>query len=162
MNSKSSVVAFLLLITCTILSSAQTHNLPRTAVADSRTIDASHLIQPEELAKILKASAKDKPLIFMVGFRTMYTTRRIPGAEYTGAASDRAGLQQLRDRVSALPKKTSIVLYCGCCPWPHCPNVDPAFTALRDMGFTNVKVLYLATNFGKDWIEKGYPVEKGD
>jgi hypothetical protein len=29
------------------------------------------------------------------------------------------------------------------------------------MGFTNVKVLYIANNFGADWVEKGYPVAKG-
>jgi hypothetical protein len=29
------------------------------------------------------------------------------------------------------------------------------------MGFTNVKVLYLASNFGADWTDKGYPVERG-
>jgi hypothetical protein len=30
------------------------------------------------------------------------------------------------------------------------------------MGFTNVKVLYLADNFGADWADKGFPVEKGN
>jgi hypothetical protein len=30
------------------------------------------------------------------------------------------------------------------------------------MGFTNVKVLYLANNFGADWADKGYPVEQGN
>jgi thiosulfate/3-mercaptopyruvate sulfurtransferase len=30
------------------------------------------------------------------------------------------------------------------------------------MGFTNVKILYIADNFGADWVEKGYPVGKGD
>jgi hypothetical protein len=29
------------------------------------------------------------------------------------------------------------------------------------MGFTNVKALYLADNFGADWAGKGYPVEQG-
>jgi hypothetical protein len=29
------------------------------------------------------------------------------------------------------------------------------------MGFANVKVLYLANNFGADWADKGYPVEHG-
>jgi hypothetical protein len=29
------------------------------------------------------------------------------------------------------------------------------------MGFTNVKVLYLADNFGADWVDRGYPVERG-
>jgi hypothetical protein len=30
------------------------------------------------------------------------------------------------------------------------------------MGFTNLKVLYISNNFGADWVEKGYPVAKGD
>jgi hypothetical protein len=30
------------------------------------------------------------------------------------------------------------------------------------MGFTNVKALYLANNFGADWADKGYPVEAGN
>jgi hypothetical protein len=30
------------------------------------------------------------------------------------------------------------------------------------MGFTNVKVLYIVSNFGADWVDKGYPVAKGD
>ena len=29
------------------------------------------------------------------------------------------------------------------------------------MGFTNVKVLYIADNFGTDWVYKGYPTIKG-
>jgi hypothetical protein len=29
------------------------------------------------------------------------------------------------------------------------------------MGFTHVKVLYLANNFGEDWASKRYPVEQG-
>jgi hypothetical protein len=52
-------------------------------------------------------------------------------------------------------KKKLIVLYCGCCPWGRCPNVGPAYKALHDQGFTNVKVLYLANNFGDDWVAKG-------
>jgi hypothetical protein len=30
------------------------------------------------------------------------------------------------------------------------------------MGFTNVKVLYISDNFGTNWVDKGYPVAKGD
>jgi hypothetical protein len=51
------------------------------------------------------------------------------------------------------------VLYCGCCPWDRCPNVKPAVDALKQMGFTKVKVLYLETNFATDWTGKDYPVE---
>jgi len=28
------------------------------------------------------------------------------------------------------------------------------------MGFTRLRVLILPNNFGIDWVEKGYPVEK--
>ena len=118
------------------------------------------LIQPAELAQILKSSAAQRPLLLQVGFRVLYASHHIPAAEYAGPASDEGGLKALRARVNSLPRKTFIVLYCGCCPWTHCPNVHPAFAALQSMGFTNVKVLYLADNFRTDWMDKGYPVEK--
>lgn len=85
----------------------------------------------------------------------------IPGSEYIGAASDSQGIESLRRRVKPLPHNTFIVLYCGCCPWSHCPNVHPAYNLLHKEGFTNVKVLYLADNFGTDWVYKGYPTIKG-
>jgi hypothetical protein len=28
------------------------------------------------------------------------------------------------------------------------------------LGFTHVKVLYIADNFGDDWVNPGYPVTK--
>jgi rhodanese-related sulfurtransferase len=85
----------------------------------------------------------------------------IPGSEYIGAGSDSQGIESLRRRVKPLPRKTFIVLYCGCCPWSHCPNVQPAYNELHKAGFTNVKVLYIADNFGTDWVYKGYPTIKG-
>ena len=62
--------------------------------------------------------------------------------------------------VVSVSKKKTIVLYCGCCPWNRCPNLGPAFKHLQELGFTNVKVLYLADNLGTDWVAKGYPVER--
>jgi hypothetical protein len=53
------------------------------------------------------------------------------------------------------------VIYCGCCPWSACPNIKPALDALRSMGFTKVKAMYIPTNLAKDWTEKGYPIESG-
>ena len=71
----------------------------------------------------------------------LYTQAHIPGSEYIGPASSESGLQQLHKRVEPLPRDKFIVIYCGCCPWSHCPNVKPAHDALRALGFTNVKVL---------------------
>jgi thiosulfate/3-mercaptopyruvate sulfurtransferase len=125
-------------------------------------IRASHLINPDELVKILQSNTSEKPLMIQVGSHVLYTQAHIPGSEYIGPASSESGLQSLRKRVESLPRNKFIVLYCGCCPWNHCPNVKPADDALKAMGFTNVKVLYIADNFGADWVEKRYPVAKGD
>jgi thiosulfate/3-mercaptopyruvate sulfurtransferase len=134
---------------------------PLAQAADSTNMK---LLTPEELVKILsdKSAKTSKPLLLQVGSQMLYVQAHIPGSEYIGQGNLAQGLQNLDRRVSNLPKKTFIVLYCGCCPWNHCPNVNPAYDALQKLGFTNVKVLYLANNFGVDWVDKGYPVAKGD
>ena len=125
-------------------------------------IPSSRLINPDELVRILQSSKGEKPLMIQVGSHVLYEQAHIPASEYIGAASREAGLQQLRKRVESLPRNKFIVIYCGCCPWSHCPNVKPADDALQAMGFTKVKILYIANNFGADWVDKGYPVAKGD
>jgi thiosulfate/3-mercaptopyruvate sulfurtransferase len=125
-------------------------------------IPASRLINPNELVKILQSATSHKPLMIQVGSHVLYTQAHIPGSEYIGPASSESGLQALRKRVEDLPRNQFIVLYCGCCPWSHCPNIKPADDALHAMGFTDVKILYIANNFGTDWVENGYPVAKGD
>jgi thiosulfate/3-mercaptopyruvate sulfurtransferase len=125
-------------------------------------IPDSRRINPGELAKILQSAKSEKPLMIQVGSHVLYAQAHIPGSEYIGPASSENGLQSLRKRVETLPRNRFIVLYCGCCPWSHCPNVKPADDTLRAMGFTDVKVLYIADNFGADWVEKGYPTAKGD
>jgi rhodanese-related sulfurtransferase len=120
------------------------------------------LINPDELVKVLQSPKGEKPLLIHVGSHVMYEQAHIPGSEYIGPASYESGLQQLRQRVQTLPKKKLIVIYCGCCPWSHCPTLKPADDALQALGFTNVKVLYIADNFGANWVDKGYPVAKGE
>ena len=121
----------------------------------------AQLIQPEELNRILQAKGDIKPLLLQVGSHMLFAQAHIAGSEYAGAGSQPEGLNQLKARVTALPRKRFIVLYCGCCPWTRCPNVGAAFNLLHGMGFTNVKVLYLANNLGSDWVDKGYPIERG-
>jgi rhodanese-related sulfurtransferase len=118
-------------------------------------------ITAEDLLRILQSKGP-KPLLFHVGSHMLYQQAHIPGSEYLGAGATPQGIQNLSKRVSNVSKKTAIVLYCGCCPWSHCPNVNPAYDTLLQMGFTNVRVLYLANNFGADWVDKGYPLAKGD
>ena len=40
-------------------------------------------------------------------------------------------------------------------------NIAAAYGALHAMGFTRVKVLYIADNFGDDWVKRGYRVVAG-
>lgn len=133
-----------------------------TNIAFAADVPSAALIQPDALVKVLQSNVPGKPLILQVGFQKLYQQAHIPGAEYVGAATDAEGIQKLEKRVSALPKNKAIVLYCGCCPWWHCPNVQPAYELLHSMGFTKVKVLYIAQNFGADWVDKGYPVARGE
>ena len=153
---KSTNLAAILALTVALgyVASAQT---PPTNDA----IPRAQLITPDELNQSLKVAAP-KPLILNVGPRSMYSQAHVVGAEYMGAGSSDAGQQKLRDRVKSLPKNTAIVIYCGCCPWGHCPNIHPAFQALHSLGFTNVKAVYIANDFGTDWVQKGYPVAKGE
>ena len=121
---------------------------------------SADLVQPADLVRLL-ASSDAKPAMFYVGPRFLFGQAHIRGSEFIGPASTSDGLDALRRRVAAMPKNSVIVLYCGCCPWDHCPNVTPAFHELRNLGFTRVKVLYMATSFGADWVDKGFPFDRG-
>ncbi len=125
------------------------------------SIPKAQLMQPADLNRLLHARGAQKPLLLQVGFRMLFEESHIPGSEYAGPAARPEGLSQLRERVQPLKRSTFIVVYCGCCPWNHCPNMGPAFHLLQSMGFTHVKALYLPDNFGTDWVDKGYPAERG-
>ena len=129
--------------------------------ATAESIPASHLMQAADLAKLLQSDGR-KPLVLQVGSRLLFAQAHIPGSEYVGAAGQDAGVQALQARVRALDRADPIVIYCGCCPWPKCPNIHRAYDTLIGMGFTRVQVLYVAENFGADWVDKGYPVATGE
>jgi rhodanese-related sulfurtransferase len=122
------------------------------------TIPQSALIQPAAFAESLKSGAK--PAILQVGFAKLYAQAHIPGAVYAGPGNKQDGIQNLETQVQTLEKDKPLVVYCGCCPWVHCPNVAAAYRQLVALGFTRVKVLYIENNFGQDWADKGYPVER--
>jgi len=121
-------------------------------------IPPKQMMSPAELNQLLKST---KPLILYVGPRSLYDQAHIAGAEYIGAGSTPEGIEALKSRVAALPKDMLIVVYCGCCPWDKCPNVHPAYKQLRNLGYTNVRVLYIGHNFGADWVDKHYPTQRG-
>ena len=112
------------------------------------------LIKPAELASILKIN-ENLPVIFSVG----------PGALIInsidiGMVKDEKNLAEFKEQLSKLPKSTNIIVYCGCCPYAHCPNLRPAIATLQNMKFTNYHLLDLPNNIKTDWVSKGYPVRQ--
>lgn len=146
-------------VACCLAGAAPVQGQWAQPTGSAASIPASALIQPPDLNRILHERAAARPLILQVGSRMMFDEAHIPGAEYAGPGSEETGQSLLRQRVARLGHSTAIVIYCGCCPWSRCPNIEPAYRTLRAMGFTHVRALYLADNFGTDWANKGYPVE---
>lgn len=120
------------------------------------------LIQPEELVRAMQSAGGQKPVVLYVGPHTFYEQAHIAGAEYIGPAGKPEGMEKLRIRAKSLSHGSLVVIYCGCCPWSHCPNIRPAYRELEKMGFTQLRVLYLPTSFGTNWADKGFPVAKGE
>ncbi len=114
-------------------------------------IPKASLIQPAELNSLIQKNALGQTLLLSTGPHMLYAQAHIPGAEFIGNNPD-----AIKARVASLKKSQPIILYCGCCPWGHCPTVGPAFETLHSLGFTNVRVLYLENNFGTDWVNKGF------
>lgn len=76
-----------------------------------------------------------------------------------GQVHEKENLEKLKMQLSNLPTGTEIVIYCGCCPFEHCPNIRPAFILLNEMKFTNAHLLNLEHNIKTDWVAKGYPTQ---
>ena len=65
------------------------------------------LIQPADLAASLQ-SASPQPLILQVGSHVLFAEAHIPGSEYAGPTNQPTGIQSLKDRVAALPKRENV------------------------------------------------------
>jgi thiosulfate/3-mercaptopyruvate sulfurtransferase len=113
----------------------------------------AELMSPADLAKVLADPHAQQPIVFCIGPGAV-----IKGSIYIGPARDSVNLGKLRQRLSELPKDAPIVIYCGCCPFVHCPNIRPAFALLKDMKFTQPKLLNLEHNIKVDWMDKGFPI----
>ncbi|MHB8261329.1 MAG: rhodanese-like domain-containing protein [Bacteroidia bacterium] len=111
------------------------------------------LMSPAELAKTINNPSAKKPIIYSIG-----PGGNIKGSIEMGAAQEKENLDKLKAALTKLPKDADIVIYCGCCPFEHCPNIRPAFKLLNELKFTNHKLLNLSKNLKVDWIDKGYPM----
>ena len=134
-------ILFILLVSCNSSPAQKKQNWTK-----------DQLLPPAELAATLK-SEKNIPVIICVG-----PGASIPHSIDIGMTNDAENIEKFKEVLSKLPKDTSIVFYCGCCPYERCPNVRPAIYILNSMKFTNFHMLDLPTNIKVDWINKGYPV----
>jgi len=114
---------------------------------------AKDLMQPAALASMIKDAKAQKPVIYNIG-----PLADIKGAVAIGSTNDKANLAKLRKALSSVPKDKVVVIYCGCCPFRNCPNIRPAFALLKELGFTNPKLLNLSQNLKVDWTDYGYPM----
>lgn len=112
----------------------------------------NQLMAPADLATIITSNSETKPVIFSIG-----PSAYIKGSIEIGDTKEKANLDKLKEQVNKLPKNTDIVIYCGCCPFEHCPNIRPAFELLGKMKFSSYKLLNLEHNIKIDWLNKGYP-----
>lgn len=112
----------------------------------------SQLLAPSDLAAVIQNPKAKKPVIFCVGPGAL-----VKGSLDMGPAHEKENLEKLRQALSKLPTGTEVVIYCGCCPFEHCPNIRPAFALLNEMKFTHARLLNLEHNIHTDWVMKGYP-----
>lgn len=162
MRIRTPVAATLALSVVLLASAFPAMAQPRSGLAPMQhhiTIPYSARIKPAQLARMIRSG--HAPTILQVGFTTLYEVAHIKGSSHAGPAVTKKGRAALRKAAAHLDRHKLLVIYCGCCPWPKCPNIRPAFEELRKMGFTDVKAVYIPHNFGADWIRHGYPTVKG-
>lgn len=140
----------------------QSAGAPKTGTADRDPWTSEQTVDPATLAKEISRPASERPIIVSVSPHALYLGGHISGAIYQGPGMNSQAIEALKRWAEHLPRSTNLVVYCGCCPLVHCPNLRPAFRALQSMGFTHLRALILPTNFYTDWYSKGYPTAKGD
>ena len=116
----------------------------------------AQLMEPADLSAQIEHPAGVSPLIICVG-----PSGLIKGSVETGPARDKQNLEKLKDLLAKEDRNREVVIYCGCCPFVHCPNIRPAFTLLNEMHFTHARLLDLSHNIKVDWMDHGYPVKEG-
>lgn len=145
-----------------LVASALAMVLAGSCAKPAPSIQPGDMIQIDELASILSDSSATQPALVHIGFEQLYRSAHIPGSHYVGAGSKPEGLAGLKSYLGTLPAEQPVVLYCGCCPWTDCPNVQPAFRVAKETGRSNLRVLYITGNLERDWVAKGLPSVKGE
>jgi hypothetical protein len=124
-------------------------------------VELGPMVAPADLAGRIEDARAGRVAVLYVGPEELFARGRVPGAQKLPPVERDEGRRALARVLSETPAGTEIVVYCGCCPYASCPNVRPASAEIRASGRTNARFLDLPTSFKKDWVEQGYPVDKG-
>jgi len=143
----------LLLSFCVSVSNAQTTPASSGLPAPADPWKAGELLDPAALATQLTTG--NGPLIYNIG-----AVEDIKSAKHVGPVSEAKFMTKFKNMIAAVPKNTRVVIYCGCCALGKCPNVRPAYSELKEEGFTNIRVLNLPVNLKTNWIAMGYPLSE--
>lgn len=149
-NKTGSFLALALLFSCL---------LQNQSFAQEKTVSVPWMpeqaIAPDSLAQAIQTGKAKDILIINAG-----PVNNIKGAIRIGPVSEKENRQKLTQYLQNIPKDKPIVIYCGCCPMDHCPNIRPAFQILKKNGFTNFRILDIEDNLSTDWIRKDYPMDE--
>jgi thiosulfate/3-mercaptopyruvate sulfurtransferase len=148
----TAILVAILVMACILVPVLSGDDLP------AYPLSSSDLLEPAALAQSLNSGTATSH-IFCVAFPSLYRQKHILHAQYAGPGNSPEGLKSLKEAVEKVPKSSEIVIYCGCCPMVRCPNLQPAYRLLKELGFSSVRVLNLPTTLLADWTSKGYPVD---
>lgn len=132
-------------------TTSQTYSQDRAA-QKNKNWTKNELMEPAYLAELITKGEK-LPLIISIGPQAL-----IPNSLDVGMMTDSENVENFDQMLDSLPKNTDLVIYCGCCPFEHCPNIRPAVAALKKKNFKNFHLLNLSTSIKADWIDKNYPL----
>src|SRR6516225_7817874 len=78
----------------------------------------AQLLEPSELAARISHPSGNPPLIISVG-----PSGLIRGSVETGPTQKSQNLDSLKTLLEKQDRGKEIIIYCGCCPFQHCPNI---------------------------------------
>lgn len=122
---------------------------------------APHVLAPAELAARLADVEAGRLVVLYVGPPGHFEEGHVPGARRLPPVSTNEGERALARELDETRLEVDVVVYCGCCPYQHCPSVRPATSTIRASGRPRTWWLDLPGGFAVDWRTRGYPVATG-
>ena len=123
---------------------------------------AAQTIQPADLARELgEKNGTPPPTIVYVGFRALFAGGHIPGATFHGSASTEQGLSDLKKWAAEIPRTTSLVIYCSCCPFEKVSQHSAFVHRTRQNGIQEIAGPRSSQILRRTGLTRAIPFRKG-